>query len=579
MIDLGFDLAGRSDKRLWQGAMLSSLGAVAEATPLLVAYVALDRIFAHEFSWSWIPWIVGALLGSTTLTAFLKARGGMDSFVAAYGLVCDSRLRLVNHLRRLPMGFWTAQRTGAISSTITDEFALYTEIATHVWALVVSHITKPLTIALILLVADWRMGLVAIVLFPLAFLSVPWSHQLLNRASDRLASTKENAHARLVETTQGIATLREYKGAHIFQRRLEEALNDLESEQMKTELAPAPALLAYKLTVWLNFCILVAVGVYGVTHQYIAPTLLLLALLLALQLYASASELSDHLVMARFATRTLERIRVLLQEPTQTESDSPQTPADASVEIDGVSFQYKNREVIKNVSAAIPHGTVTALVGPSGSGKSTLGRLLTRLWDIDEGSIQIGGCDVRDLALSDLRKQVAAVLQDVVLFEETVEDNIRLGRPDASREEVIKAAKAAQAHDFIMELPDGYDTTLLENGDNLSGGQRQRISIARALLLDAPILLLDEATSSVDSHNELLIQRALRTLTRGRTVIVIAHRLWTVQHADQILVLDKGSVVERGNHETLMNAQGLYRKLWDIQQNNRSWKIGDEGTS
>lgn len=573
MIDFGFDLANRADARLTRGALLSALGAIVEAFPLVIAYVALDGVFSGEVTWAWLPWIIAALIASIVLTTLFKTFGGIDNFTATYGLVCDARLNLADHLRRLPMGFWTRQRTGSVSSVITDEFALYTEIVTHVWSLVVANLAKPLAIAVIIIAVDWRLGLVAIFFFPLALLSIPWSHRLLNAASDRLIDTKGRAHARLVEYAQGITTLREYSQASAFHDRLAGVLEELESEQMKTEVAPAPALFTYKLVVWLGFSSMVAAGAWGVEHEYVEPTRFLLAALLSLQLYASMSELSNHLAMARFASRTLERIRALFAQPVQLVPDRGEVPSSAKVTVEDVIFAYEDRPALRDINAVFEPGTVTALVGPSGSGKSTLAHLLARLWDVDAGGVKIGGVDVRDMSSTELSHSVAMVLQDVVLFRETVEDNIRLGRPGATRAEVVAAAKAARAHEFIMALPDGYETVLSEGGADLSGGQRQRISIARALLLDAPILILDEATSSVDSHNELLIQQALAELTKGRTVVVIAHRLWTIQRADQILVLDAGEIVERGDHDHLLERGGLYAKLWNTQQESRSWAI------
>lgn len=573
MIDFGFDLAGRSDPKLWRGAIVSALGAIAEAIPLGIAFFVLHGVLAGTAAWSWLPWTIIALLGSIALTTALKAVGCIDSFIATYGLVCDARLRLVDHLRRLPMGFWTEQRTGSVSSIVTDEFGFYMEIVTHVWSLVAANLAKPIAIAIVMLVADWRLGLVAVLTFPFALASIPWSNRLLNNASDRLANTKGRAYARLVEFVQGATTIREYGQTGTIHDRLDSVLLELESEQLRTELAPAPALFTYQLVVWLGFCLLIAAGAWGVANAHVKPARFLLVALLALQLYGAASELSNHLALARFAARTLERIRALFAEPVQFESASGDRPLDATIRLEAVSFGYTNRSAIREVDAVFRPGSVTALVGPSGCGKSTLAHLITRLWDVDAGHITIGGVDVQELPLTVLHRHVATVLQDVVLFQETVEENIRLGRPDASRQQVIAAAKAAQADGFISELPDGYDTVLGEGGTGLSGGQRQRISIARALLQDAPILVLDEATASLDSHNELLIQQAIGTLTKQRTVVVIAHRLWTIQHADQILVLDRGRIVGRGTHTELLRAKGLYRKLWNTQRSSGGWKL------
>lgn len=573
IIDFGFDLAGRREPLLLRGAAVSALGSVAETIPMIAAFFVLDAAFAGTLSWGSLPWTIGILFAGIVLTWILKTRGGYDNFAATYGLVCDSRLKLADHLRRLPMGFWSEQRTGSVSSVLTDEYALYTEIVTHTWALVVTHLAKPAAIALVLFFVDWRLALLALLPIPLAALSIPWSYRLLNRASDGLSAIKSVAHARLVEYVQGIRTLREFGQSGPFYDRLSEKMSELEREMMRAELMPAPAIFTYKLLVWLGFSLVVAAGVWGVEQQMISGPRFLLFALLSLPFYDTTSELSTHLAAGRFASRTLERIRGLFRETVQAEGRVSVEIGKHDIVVDAVSFSYDERPAVNAVNAVFEAGKVTALVGPSGSGKSTLAHLVTRLWDVQRGRITLGGHDLRDMPLTQLRSTVAAVLQDVVLFNESVEWNIRLGRPEATRDDVVKVAKAAHAHEFIEGLPDGYDTILGEGGHDLSGGQRQRISIARALLLDAPVVVLDEATSSVDADTERQVQDALNVLLKGRTVIVIAHRLWTIRHADQIVVLDKGQIVERGRHDELLAHNGLYHRMWTTQQESAGWRL------
>ncbi|MGO4831396.1 ABC transporter ATP-binding protein [Rhizobiaceae sp. 2RAB30] len=285
------------------------------------------------------------------------------------------------------------------------------------------------------------------------------------------------------------------------------------------------------------------------------------------------AELGIFLIEYRFARRALGTIRDFTSEPLQPLAEEPRKPVGTRIVIDRVGFSHADEPTLKGVSLTIEEGEMAALVGPSGSGKSTLVSLIARLWDVDSGSIRIGGVDVRDMAPETLNATVSMVLQDVALFDVSVEDNIRLGRPNASFDEVKAAAIAARIHDRILELPEGYSTVLAGAGAQLSGGVRQRLAIARALLTDAPILVLDEATASIDLDNERLIQEALENLTAGRTVIVIAHRLWTVTEADRIAVLDRGRLVETGRHEGLVAAGGLYERLWNSQKRSRGWRI------
>lgn len=555
---------------LWQSAVAS----VAEVATYALAYVVLESVLSGQRV-EHIPWIAaGAILLAVLVGWFFKARAGLNNFASTYSLVCDVRMRLLEHLRRLPMGFWASRRAGAVSSMLTDEFALYTEIATHVWGMTIAQATFPAVLLILLAIVDWRLAIVAAALVPLALRAVPWSHRLLDRASARLAKVHEESVGTLVEYVQGIETLREYGAVGSQHQALEASQRDLEKEMMRTELAPAPAILMYAFLVHFGFALVVAIGGWLVAEDGLSPLTLVLFLVVGLRFFGSLADLSLFLAEARFASRTLRRLRTVVSTEAQHDVEVGNSPVDASLSVSGVRFAYEEgRPVIDGVDAEFRPGTLTALVGPSGSGKTTLAMLLPRLWDADEGTITLGGVDVRDLPLRELQSHISVVFQDVVLFQGTVEENIRLARPGATRAEVVAAAKAARADEFIATLPLGYDTLLGEGAEDLSGGQRQRLSIARALLKDAPILILDEATSAVDPYNERLIQEALARLVKGRTVIVIAHRLATIQHADQILVLDGGRVVERGTHDDLRAEDGLYERLWVRHQEAARWRL------
>ncbi|UFP94774.1 ABC transporter ATP-binding protein [Gloeobacter morelensis] len=575
LVDFGFDLAGRTDPRLWRGLALSVLQALVGVVPYLVLYFALEAVFAGRATDA-LAWGSAAILGLCLLLVWVvRAHAMLDNFAATYALVCDMRLRLADHLGRLPMGFFTRRRTGALADVLTGDFAIYTEVVTHTWGLVVANLALPVCIAGVLFLTDWRLALLAVATLPFALLGAIWSQRLLVRAGLKLTIAKADTVGRLVEYIQGIAVLRAFGRTGAKHAALSASLAQLEKQSLRTELAPAPALLLYGFTVELGFTIAAVAGAWMLTGGTLSPAVYLLFLVLSLRFYKSLGELGIYLAELRFASATIGRIRAYFGEPEQPEPATPNAPAGGDVVFDDVSFAYEEQTVLSQVSAAMCPGTLTALVGPSGSGKSTVAHLTTRLWDVDSGSIRIGGVDVREMAMATLQQHIGLVFQEVYLFRDTVLNNIRLGRPDATAEQVLAAAKAAHAHAFILDLPQGYDTILGEGGYSLSGGQRQRLSIARALLKDAPILILDEATASVDLDNERLIQEAIAQLARGRTVIVIAHRLWTVQHADQILYFECGRIVERGTHAELLDLEnGRYRRQWQAQQQARGWRIG-----
>lgn len=574
LIDFGFDLTGERPPNFVRGAVLTFLSGISDSLGFLLAFYALDQVIQGQADWALVGWMSVGMLAVTLISFVLSVVGSTDSFISTYGITASIRMSLINHLRKLPMGFWNDAKTGEVSNVMTDEFNLYEQIVTHSFSMGVATTAKPIGMTLIILFIDPWLGLIPLITLPLALMAIPWADRLLNAAADKTLPTKREMITRLVEYTQGIKTLREYGKASEFEARLQKVADEYEARQMTLEISIVPALLTYRVLTWLGFALIIAVGAYRVASGAMTPTLFLLVSMLSVSLFYSISEISVFVTLSRFAQRTLRDIRRLFEEaeqPTETESVAL---SDAGIALEDVQFAYRGtRMAIDGVSATLKPGTVTALVGPSGSGKSTLASLVPRLWDVTGGCVKIGGQDVRKLPLSQLRKQIAMVLQDVVLFEDTVAANIRLGQPEASDEAVIEAAKRAEAHDFIMALPEGYHTLLGEGGSGLSGGQLQRLSIARALLLNAPILVLDEATSNVDSHHELKIQRAIGELTRNRTVLVIAHRLWTVQNADQILVLDQGKIVERGQHTELLEKGGLYKTLWDTQNESRGWTL------
>lgn len=356
-------------------------------------------------------------------------------------------------------------------------------------------------------------------------------------------------------------------------RSLRASCDDLRQKSIATERASAPVGMLARAVLNVGTAVVMGVGVWLMRDGSLAPLVLMVFLLLALNLYNPLMSFMMMLVNITQLNHCTERIDEVMSEKPLPYKKDAERPSGVDIRFENVGFSYGNGEVLHDVSLAIPHNSLTALVGPSGSGKSTVARLIARFWDVDSGSIVMGGVPSAHLSPDVVLRAVSIVFQDVYLFNDTIEANIRMGREDADRKDVIRVSKLAACHDFISALPQGYDTMVGEGGSTLSGGEKQRISIARALLKDAPIVLLDEATASLDPENEMFVQRAIDALIQHKTVVVIAHRLRTVQHADQIVVLDKGRVEQVGTHRELLAQGGLYEKLWEGQQKAGSWRL------
>lgn len=578
VLDLGFGLAGRRDVRLARGIALSLAAAVAEVVPYGLLLVVLpaaavdnaDRALALQCA---------LVLAVTFLVGWmLKARALIDNFSGSYGLVADARLNIADHLARMPLGRIQLRRGAAVADLLTGQFSLYQDIVTHVWGLSVANTALPVLLWVLLLTVDVRLALLLLAFAPVALVAVPWSHRLMDRAGDRVMATHDRAIAGVVELVEGARDLRLADPERRRRAEVDRDLDALERASLATELAPRSAILAYSVVLAAGLGVVTVVGGRFWADGSLSGVALILALVLSARSVGALTELGSLFAALRFAKRILGRIRALAAEPALPAPSSPLLPADGSIVFDGVGFAHEGVRVLHGVTASVPDGTVAALVGPSGSGKSTLAHLVARFWDVDEGAIRIGGVDLRDMSTETLNKTVSMVLQNVHLFDASIADNIRLGRVEATDAEVVAAAQAACIHERIESLPDGYATRLTGGGAELSGGERQRVAIARAILKDAPVLILDEAMASVDLDNEASIQMALANLCQHKTVIVIAHRLWSISDADQVLVLDGGGIAERGRHEELLARDGLYRRLWDAQAAASLWRIGTDHT-
>jgi len=581
LMQSGFRLSGMRDARLLRGLAWAVAEGLFAAAPCLLLYLLLQGVFAGSLTSARI-WGYGLMMAVCVMLRMLAARMGMPLvFSGAYAMMGQARLRIADHLRKLPMGWFGKQRSGDLGARLTSDLELVEHLWSHFLGVFVAGLTAPLFLMLFLFWIDWRLALVVLAGIPLALLALAWSQHVAARPSARMMAASAAAQSALLEYVQGIAVIRSFGRFGMVWQRLQTDLHEHHQALLAVETKPAPWLAAYGFLLETGYLCLVLAGAWWLADGTLTPSTLLLFLVLALPVYRQLFEVGLSTLMLRFARRALARIEHILHEAAMPEPATPKTPQGHDIVFDHVDFTYTHdgaeddahTSALHDLSCRIPARQLTAVVGPSGAGKSTLVHLIARLWDVDDGSIRVGGVDVRDIGTDALHQHVAMVFQDVLLFSGTVLDNIRIGKPDASREDVIEAAWRAQAHDFIEALPQGYDTVLDEGGATLSGGERQRLSIARALLKNAPVLLLDEATASIDPSAEAQIQRAIAELARGRTVVVIAHHLKNVRYADQILVLDKGQLMEQGTHTQLLSENGLYARMWTRQQQARQWRL------
>lgn len=494
------------------------------------------------------------------------------TYRSAYEVAASGRLSLAEHIRRLSLGFYGVRDPGEISNLLLSDYARVEHTISHNVPQLISAIILPIIAFLGLLFIDWRMAVAMFIAIPFGIALLWVTDSMQARLSEKHVTARNQAASRLEEYLLGIREIKAHNlGGNRFER-LRKAFNDLMQASIRLESIMGSFILGAMLLIRSGMSLMILVGSFLLVDGTLTLPVFLLFLLVGIRVYEPLTVVLINYGEIRYSAYSAKRIMNIHQEiPLGGDLNmSKELP----IHFENVTFAYEtDQPVVKNVSLTIPPNTMTALVGPSGSGKSTIVKLIARFWDINEGTIKIGDQPVTSIAPESLLKDMSMVFQDVYLFNDTIENNIRIGKMDATKEEIENAAKRARCHDFITKLPQGYQTIVAEGGSTLSGGEKQRISIARALLKDASIILLDEATSSLDPENELAVQEAINELVVDKTVIIIAHRLKTVQHADQIIVLEAGEIIEKGNHEDLMRVDGPYRKLWDLQQFSEGWRL------
>ena len=511
-----------------------------------------------------------ALLVIIFLTHYIQYR---CTYIAAYAESAQRRIGLAEKLRTLPLSFFGKRDLSDLTTTMMSDCNDLERVFAYTIPQIFGTAISCVIVCLCLFFMDWRMALAILSPFVLAILVLVGSKRLQNHMDLKKIQSKLDAADGIQEFLESIRDLKANNQEDTYLAGLDKKLERIVHTSVCYEMTSGLMITSSQMLLRLGFPATVLVGTLLLTQGELNLFFFLMFLVAASRIYDPLSGVMMQLSEIFNAMLQLRRMKAIEQEPAQEGTAEYQVKGH-DICFDHVGFRYQDGEdVLSDVTFTAKQGEVTALVGPSGGGKSTTAKLAARFWDIQKGTITMGGVDISTVDPETLLKDYAIVFQDVVLFNDTIMGNIRLGRKDATDEEVMAAARAAQCDEFVQRLPEGYQTVVGENGSTLSGGERQRISIARALLKNAPIILLDEATASLDPENEVLVQKAIAKLVEGKTVIMIAHRLRTVVDADQILVLDNGRLVEHGTHDELMKKNGLYHKLFHIQQESLGWAV------
>ena len=525
-----------------------------------------------EINQLWL--LLGAGIAAAVIVFIASKNDYKKTYVTSYMEAENTRINVIEKVRKLPMSFFNTKNLSELTTNIMEDCATTEHVLSHIIPQLLANGISITLVCAMMAFFDWRMALSIFGTVPVSLLVILGSKRLQNKLSEKFTVTKLEASDQVQEYLEGVKVIKSCGLNGEKFSALDRAMHAMMKMAMRMELVTGTFVTSAQMLLQAGVGIVVFVGVNLLTGGGIALIPMLMFFLIVVRIYGpvvTEFTLLPELFHHRQATK---RMRTLMETP-EMEGDARRKISSYEIALDHVSFQYNEdgESVINDLSVQIPADAITALVGPSGCGKSTISRLIARFWDVSAGKVTIGGVDVKNMDPEELMRSMSFVFQDVVLFNDTVYNNIRIGNLEATAEQVYAAAKAACCDEFVVRMPHGYQSMLGENGFTLSGGERQRISIARALLKNAPIILLDEATASLDPENEAQIQQAISHLIHGKTVIVIAHRLRTIADADKIIVLSEGSLAEEGTHEQLLAKNGLYARLFGIQQQSMGWSV------
>lgn len=568
-------LSGNLSKRIWGSFICGFLESMFGLLPIAAVFLVLIELQNGQpiTGQTW-GIVIGLIAGGLILRMIFKYLVYRLQSTAGFEFVARERIALGDRLRNVPMGFFHDNSVGDITATVTTDLNFLENYSMHILDKVTTGVLSMIVMAGCILAFDWRIGLIFVAGILLSFPIYSHMQKKGKALSAKRQKIQSEAVAATLEYVQGISVVKSFNMCDKNLSDIEDAYESNAAASYGVERVFTPLNMTYSMVFRISACmIMLCAGILAVGGDLSFANLAVI-LIASFTIFNPIEVMGQMTTMIRTMDAALDRVE-RIKQAKKIDENGRDIPLDSfDIGFEHVSFAYENSNpILKDVSFFIPQGSMTAIVGPSGGGKTTITRLIARFWDVQEGSITIGGHDVKEFTCDSLLKNMSMVFQNVYLFHDTIENNIKFGCPDATHEQVVEAAKKACCHDFISALPQGYDTVIGEGGSTLSGGEKQRISIARAMLKDAPIILLDEATASVDPENEVHLQQAISALVKNKTLIVIAHRLSTIRDADQILVVDNGKIVEKGVHAELIQQKGIYQKFWNIRQKARNWKL------
>ena len=568
-----FRFSGTEKSTWYKGMAFELLRSIFEALQFVALLIVLRALVEQNITGATAWTALGIMVVSVAGAALCWYLAHNSEGHANYRMCGEKRIHIGERMKYMPMGYFNAQSLGSLTAAATSTMADLESMSFAVIARTVVGMIRTTIFSLAIMCFDWRIGLV----FFVGMLLFLWVNSRLLKKSRELSPGRLAAQTKLVDAVleyiQGMSVVRAFHGDKAAKQTLNNTIKETENQNFKLERKRIPYNVLEQVVLRVTSVLAILLSIWLFLQGNMSLFTCLMMVVSAFLAYSELESAGEMFFMLPMIDASIDRVEEIDRAPRMDEGGSVQVPKSHDISFEHVDFSYGDRKIIDDVSFTIPEGTTTAIVGPSGSGKTTLTSLMARFWDVNKGSVKLGGIDVKDYSLDSLMSNFSMVFQNVYLFNDSIENNIKFGKPGASHEEVVAAAKAARCHDFIMALPDGYDTVIGEGGATISGGERQRLSIARAMLKDAPIVILDEATANVDPENEAELQAAIEALTGGKTIIMIAHRLKTVRHANQILVVDHGRIVQHGTHDQLIQQKGIYADFILNRKAAIDWKI------